>query len=198
MSTDCVHQSIRFKGFKKGYMFTTKDGVTGYYVDHKQQQSILKKDVSQISQASDVSADKAQKDENDDEEEEEEVKEARRKSKKRKKDKSKDKKHESDKKSKSKKSKSEKKKHKKPKHEKRSKLSDVDNNTLSERPLSPAPKLYQGSSDSSDSSSELGDRDAPRSIITGKRIKLDRGLTLEDRLGEIERAAKRHAMNSQY
>jgi hypothetical protein len=35
-------------------------------------------------------------------------------------------------------------------------------------------------------------------VITGKKIKMHRELTTEDKLLEIERAAKRHYMNSQY
>ena len=55
------------------------------------------------------------------------------------------------------------------------------------------------SSHSNDSdNSDNDDDDAPRSIITGKRIKLDLELTYEDRVKDIERQAKRHAMNTQY
>jgi hypothetical protein len=35
-------------------------------------------------------------------------------------------------------------------------------------------------------------------VITGKKIKMYREQTAEDQMLEIERAAKRHYMNSQY
>lgn len=50
----------------------------------------------------------------------------------------------------------------------------------------------------STSSSSDSDDDTPRSIITGKKIKMNRNLSIEDKLLEIERAAKRHYMNTQY
>ena len=51
----------------------------------------------------------------------------------------------------------------------------------------------------SDSDSDSGsDAGVLRSIITGKKIKMSREQTLDDQLLELERAAKRHCMNSQY
>lgn len=54
------------------------------------------------------------------------------------------------------------------------------------------------SSDSDSDSSSSDDGNVRRSIITGKKIKMHRETSTEDRLLEIERAAKRHYMNSQY
>lgn len=54
------------------------------------------------------------------------------------------------------------------------------------------------SSDSDSESSSSDDGNVRRSIITGKKIKMHRETSTEDRLLEIERAAKRHYMNSQY
>lgn len=54
------------------------------------------------------------------------------------------------------------------------------------------------SSDESNSGSSSDDENVQRSVITGKKIRMSRDLTVEDKLLEIERAAKRHYMNSQY
>lgn len=55
------------------------------------------------------------------------------------------------------------------------------------------------SSDSDESNdSHHGGEKSRRSIITGKKIKMHREVTMEDKLLDIERAAKRHYMNSQY
>src|SRR5690554_3986643 len=59
----------------------------------------------------------------------------------------------------------------------------------------------RGYSDEDLSSSDDGDDDDPsvrRSAITGKRIKLKRDQTAEDRAYEASRAVLRHYMNSQY
>jgi hypothetical protein len=81
-------------------------------------------------------------------------------------------------------------KYKKEKH-KKSKKSKSSNKS---------PDSSSTSSSSSDDSSASGSDDSgvKRSVITGKKIKMQRDVTLQDRLQEIERAAKRHYMNSQY
>mmetsp|Transcript_15900 Transcript_15900/g.23240 ORF Transcript_15900/g.23240 Transcript_15900/m.23240 type:complete len:127 (-) Transcript_15900:436-816(-) len=60
-------------------------------------------------------------------------------------------------------------------------------------------KLDEALSESNSSSSSGSESDdAPRSIITGKKIKMNREWSTADQLLEIERAAKRHYMNSQF
>ena len=54
------------------------------------------------------------------------------------------------------------------------------------------------SSSSDSSSSDSDDSNVRRSVITGKRIKMQRDMSTQDRMLEIEREAKRHFMNSQY
>ena len=85
-----------------------------------------------------------------------------------------------------KKSKKDKKKNKKHKKESKSKSHKRERESVND------------SQSESSSDSDNADDNVRRSIITGKRIKMDRELTIEDRVQEIERAAKRHYMNTQY
>lgn len=106
-------------------------------------------------------------------------------------------------KKKSKKKEKSEKKGKKLKKEKKSKRSSSSADAGAED-LKESKKRKSSSSSSESSNSDRDDSsgdeddDAPRSIITGKKIKMNREMTYEDRLQEIDRAAKRHFMNTQY
>ena len=125
----------------------------------------------------------------------------------------KDRRHKHSKKKSSKKEKHKKKHKKKDKSEKKSKTkkakkskrssssSETGGEDLKEskkRKSSSSSSSDSSNSDHNDESSDDGDDDAPRSVITGKKIKMSREMTYEDRLQEIDRAAKRHFMNTQY
>jgi hypothetical protein len=51
---------------------------------------------------------------------------------------------------------------------------------------------------STSSSDDDDGEDVRRSVITGKKIKMKIEQSLDDKMLELERAAKRHVMNSQY
>ena len=86
--------------------------------------------------------------------------------------------------------KSEKKSKKHKRHKKNKKKSDSDEDDSNSN------SSNNNSNEDDDDDDE--DDNAPRSIITGKKIKMKRDLTYEDRMQEIDRAAKRHFMNTQY
>lgn len=84
------------------------------------------------------------------------------------------------------------KKEKKPHHKKHRKSSSSSRRHHSES------ESESSTSSSGGSDSSSGDEDAPRSIITGKKIKMKLDQTPHDKYLEAERAIKRHFMNSQY
>jgi hypothetical protein len=87
-------------------------------------------------------------------------------------------------------------KEKKTKKEKKSKKSKKNKKDKKSKKESHSKK--EAKNPSSSDSDDDSDDDVPRSIITGKKIKMHRDVTMQDRLDEIERAAKRHFMNTQY
>ena len=57
---------------------------------------------------------------------------------------------------------------------------------------------HRDSPTSSSSDHSSSDDDCPRSSITGKKIKMHIDKTISDQINDINRAALRHSMNSQY
>jgi hypothetical protein len=86
------------------------------------------------------------------------------------------------------------KKHSKAKKSKKKRTSSKSETETS----SDASSTSSSSSDGESSNDGEDGEEVRRSVITGKRIKMFRESTTEDKMLEIERAAKRHYMNSQY
>lgn len=87
-------------------------------------------------------------------------------------------------------------KHKRVKKDKKKRVKERKHSSKKDRDDSGSSSSSSGSDSESSSSSD--DSNVRRSIITGKKIKMHRESTAEDKLLEMERAAKRHFMNSQY
>lgn len=89
------------------------------------------------------------------------------------------------------------KKHKKEKKERKHKKDKKERkDKKKKRSASPSSSSSSSSSDSDSDCESSSDDDVPRNCITGKKIKMYRKQTAQDKANEIERAALRHFMNA--